>query len=191
MTRSIIVSTYVTLDGVVEAPHTWPYHSKRDQVEANFVRDVLFEADALLMGRETYESFAPAWSSRTAADDEPGSEGFIDRINSLPKYVASTTLEEPLEWNSTLINGDVTEEVAKLKAQPGKNILMYGCGPVANLLMQYGLVDELHLWVYPIVLGSGARFFTDASKFPSLKLIDTKVFSSGIVVLIYKPGQTM
>jgi dihydrofolate reductase len=183
------VSTYVTLDGVVEAPHTWPYHSQRDQVEANFVRDLLFEADALLMGRKTYETFAPAWSSRTAADDGPGSEGYVARINSLPKYVASTTLKEPLEWNSSLISGDVAEEVAKLKAQPGKNILMYGCGPVANLLMEHELVDELHLWVYPIVLGKGARFFTDASKFPSLQLIDTKVFSSGIVVLLYKPGQ--
>jgi dihydrofolate reductase len=87
-----------------------------------------------------------------------------------------------------LINGDVAEEVAKLKPQPGKNILMYGCGPVANLLMQHGLVDELHLWIHPIVLGNGTRFFTDASKFPALKLIDTKVFTSGIVVLIYKPG---
>jgi dihydrofolate reductase len=187
--RTVIVSTYVTLDGVIEAPHTWPFHSNRDQEEANFVRDVLFEADALLMGRETYESFAPAWSSRTAADDEPGSEGFIDRINSLPKYVASTTLKEPLQWNSTLILGDIAREVARLKAQPGKNILMYGCGPVANLLMQHELVDELHLWVHPIVLGNGTRFFTDARKFPSLNLIDTKVFTSGIVVLIYKPGQ--
>jgi dihydrofolate reductase len=186
--RKIIVSTYVTLDGVVEAPHTWTFRSKRDLVEANFVRDVLFEADALLMGRETYEAFAFAWSSRTAIDDEPGSEGFIDRINNLPKYVASTTLKEPLQWNSTLIVGDVAQEVAKLKAQPGKNLLMYGCGPVANLLMQHELVDELHLWVHPIVLGKGARFFTDANAFPPLQLIDTKVFTSGIVVLNYKPS---
>ncbi|HEX2620187.1 MAG TPA: dihydrofolate reductase family protein [Phototrophicaceae bacterium] len=187
--RKIVVSTYVTLDGVVEAPHTWHFRSNRDQVEANYVRDVLFESDALLMGRETYEVFAPVWSSRTAADDEPGSEGFNDRINSLPKYVASTTLEEPLQWNSTLIVGDVAQEVARLKALPGKNILMYGCGPVANLLMQHELVDELQLWVYPIVMGKGAHFFTDASTFPPLKLIDTKVFTSGIVVLTYKPGQ--
>lgn len=186
--RKIIVSTYVTLDGVVEAPHTWDFHAGRDQVEANYVRDVLFEADALLMGRETYESFAPAWSSRTAADDEPGSEGFIDRINSLPKYIASTTLSEPLQWNSTLIGGDLVQEVARLKAQPGKNILMYGCGPVANLLMQHDLVDELQLWIHPIVQRKGARFFTDAGAFPPLNLIDTKVFASGIVVLAYKPG---
>jgi dihydrofolate reductase len=186
--RRIIVSTYVTLDGVVEAPHTWNFHAGRDLVEANYVRDELFEADALLMGRKTYESFAPAWSSRTAADEEPGTEGFIDRINSLPKYVASTTLKEPLQWNSTLISGDVVEEVARLKAQPGKNILMYGCGPVANLLMQHELVDELRLSVHPIVLGSGACFFTDASEFPPLKLIEAKVFTSGIVVLNYKPG---
>jgi dihydrofolate reductase len=186
--RRIVVSTYVTLDGVVEAPHTWPFRANRDQVEANFVRDLLLDSDALIMGRETYEVFAPAWSSRTAADDEPGSEGFIDRINSLPKYVASTTLKEPLEWNAELISGDVAGEVAKLKAQPGKTILMYGCGPVANLLMQHDLVDELHLWVYPIVMDTGARFFTDARTFPPLKLIDTTVFASGIVVLNYKPG---
>ncbi|MAS36662.1 MAG: pyrimidine reductase [Anaerolineaceae bacterium] len=186
--RKIIISTYVTLDGVVEAPHTWDFHAGRDQVEANYVRDVLFESDALLMGRETYEAFAPAWSSRTAADDEPGSEGFIDRINSLPKYVASTTLKAPLQWNSSLITSDLAREVTKLKAQPGKNILMYGCGPVANELMQHELVDELQLWMYPIVLGHGARFYTDANKFPPLELIDTKVFASGIVVLNYKPG---
>lgn len=183
----IVVSTYMTLDGVIEAPHTWPFRAKRDETEAKFVKDVLFEADALLMGRETYEVFAPVWFSRTAADDGAGSEGFNDRINAMPKYVASTTLKEPLEWNARLIKGDVAKKVAKLKKQPGQNILMYGCGPVANLLMQHGLVDELHLWVYPIVVDKGQRLFTDASTFPALKLLDTKVFTSGIVVLIYQP----
>jgi dihydrofolate reductase len=183
----IVVSTYMTLDGVIEAPHTWPFHSNRDETEAKFVKDTLFEAGALLMGRETYEGFAPVWSSRTAADDGPGSEGFNDRINAMPKYVASTTLNEPLEWNSSLIKGDVAKEVAKLKQQPDQNILMYGSGPVANLLMQHGLVDELHLWMYPIVMDKGKRLFTDASTFPVLKLLDTRVFTSGIVVLIYQP----
>lgn len=184
----IVVQTYVTLDGVVEAPHTWTFRSNRDNVEKKYVSDVLFNADALVMGRGTYESFAPAWSSRTSADDEAiASKGFVDKINTMPKYVASTTLKEPLEWNAKLIKGDVAKEVAKLKTQ--QNILMYGCGPVANLLMQHGLIDELTFWVYPVVMDKGARFFTNASEFPPLKLVDTKPFSSGIVVLTYQPGK--
>jgi dihydrofolate reductase len=128
--RKLIVSTYTTLDGVIQ-PLDWSGQSSSEPAvreRGAYARDLIFEADALLLGRETYEIFAEAWSSRTAADDGPGEEGFIDRINSLPKHVASTTLNEPLTWNASLITGDVPAEVARLKQQPGQAILMFGTG---------------------------------------------------------------
>jgi dihydrofolate reductase len=150
---------------------------------------MLFESDALLMGRETYEVFAAVWPSRSAADDGPGEEGFIDRINSMPKYVASTTLKAPLAWNnSTLVEGDLTQAVAKLKQQSGGNILMYGAGPVAHTLMQHGLIDEVRIWFFPLIRGSGERLFNGATDLPAFKLVDSHPFTSGVVVLTYQPS---
>ncbi|HKG26783.1 MAG TPA: dihydrofolate reductase family protein, partial [Thermomicrobiales bacterium] len=126
--RRIVVSTYLTLDGVIQ-PLDWSAQSSDPaslEERGTYVRDMLFASDALLMGRETYEVFAEVWPTRTAADDGPGEAGFIDRINSLPKYVASTTLDEPLAWNATLIKGDVPQQVARLKQESGRDILMYG-----------------------------------------------------------------
>ena len=144
------------------------------------------------MGRETYEGFSAVWPNRTAAEDDLGAEGFIDRINSLPKYVVSTTLHH-LTWNNShLIRGNVAEEVANMKQQEGLNILLYGAGPVAHTLMQHGLIDEVRVWVYPLVTGvteKSKRLFEDATDIPLLKLVETRAFDSGVVVLSYRPDR--
>jgi dihydrofolate reductase len=186
--RKIIVSTYVTLDGVIQ-PIDWSNNSNNPahaEERGNYARDLLFEADALLLGRETYQVFADVWPTRTAADDDPGAAGVTDRINSMPKYVASTTLSEPLAWNATLIKGDVPQAVAKLKEQPGQNIVVYGCGQLARTLLEHNLVDEFRFWVSPVVRGRGTRLFEDGVN-ADLKLVDTKVFGSGFVVLTCVP----
>lgn len=175
--RKLVESTFVTLDGVISSPEKWgpPYW---DDEHGNYAHDLLFAADALLLGRVTYEGFAEAWPSRTG--DE-----YSDRINSLPKYVASTTLQEAT-WNATLIKGDTADEVAKLKQQPGQNILKFGTGELDRTLMQHRLVDEYHLWFFPVAAGSGQRLF-DGVDTTHLKLVDTATFSSGIVVLTLAP----
>lgn len=186
--RKIIVSTYMTLDGVIQ-PLDW-FTSPPDEAAAEergkYARDLLFEADALLLGRETYQIFAEVWPTRSAADDEPGAAGVNDRINSMPKYVASTTLSEPLSWNATLIKGDVPSEVAKLKEQPGQSIVVYGCGQLAKTLLEHNLVDEFRFWVYPSVRGKGTRLFNDAVN-ADLELVDTKTFRNGFVVMTCRP----
>ena len=190
--RKAIVSEYVTLDGVIEDPSGaegfehggWSMQFFDEEV-ANYKYDELFASDALLLGRVTYQGFAAAWPSVT---DEVG---FADRMNSLPKYVVSTTLEEPLEWNnSTLIKGDVAGEVSKLKQQPGRDILMYGSADLMHTLMQHDLIDEYRIWVHPVVLGSGKRLFREGSETKVLRLVDTTTFSSGVVVLSYQPAQS-
>jgi dihydrofolate reductase len=175
--RKIIVSTFVTLDGVMEEPQNWHSQFWSDEL-TEYAHGVLFASDALLLGRETYEGFASSWASRTGE--------FADRINSLPKFVASTTLQEPLAWNASLITGDVPAEVSKLKQQPGQDIVMYGSSTLVRALMPHGLIDELRLWVFPVVLGSGRRLFPEGSH-AKLKLVDTKTFSSGAIVLSYQP----
>jgi dihydrofolate reductase len=188
--RRVIVSTYLTLDGVIQ-PLDWSAQSSDPaavEERGTYAREMLFAADALLMGRETYELFAGFWPTRTAADDGPGEAGFIDLINSLPKYVASTTLTEPLAWNSTLIKGNVPEEVAKLKQQPGQDILMYGCGGLARTLLEHDLIDEFRFWVYPVVRGSGTRLFGDGAR-ADFKLVETREFGAGFAVLTCRPQQ--
>ncbi|MCL4879699.1 MAG: dihydrofolate reductase family protein [Anaerolineae bacterium] len=177
--RKIIVSTMVTLNAVMENPHLWSFDFMNDEI-TKYAYDQLFAADTLLMGRVTYEGFAEAWSARAGTDD------FADRINSLPKFVASRTLKAPLRWNATLLEGDIEEEVARLKQQPGKNILQYGSGELTHTLIQHGLVDEIRLLVYPVVVPNGAHIFENLSK-TVLKLIDTRTFSSGVAALHYQP----
>jgi len=183
--RKVIVSVYTTLDGI-QNPLDWHFPFW-DEEFGKYARDLLFASDALLMGRETYEAFAATWPAVT--EDTPGTEGFAEKINGLPKFVASTTLKEPLEWNATLIKGDVAEAVSRLKQQLGENILIYGAGPLAHTLIQHGLVDELRVWVHPVVWGSGNQIFNNASDIPYLKLLDTETFRSGIVILTYQPTQ--
>jgi len=178
--RKFIVTEFLTLDGVMEEP-AWTAPYWNDEI-AKFKFDELFGSDTLLLGRVTYQGFAAAWPSRT---DE---QGFADRMNGLPKFVVSTTLEK-VEWNnSRLIKENIPEEVSRLKQQPGQNILIYGSGDLVQTLMQSDLIDEYWLLVYPIVLGSGKRLFQDGSK-TTLSLKETKTFSSGVVVLCYQPDR--
>ncbi len=186
--RKVVVSEFVSLDGVMEDPGgaetfehggwTRPYGSN----EIGKVKfDELFASDALLLGRVTYQGFAAAWPGRT---DEAG---FADRMNSLPKYVVSTTLEE-VEWNNShLLKGNMVEEVARLKRQEGQDILIGGSGQLVQTLMQHDLIDEYWLLVYPVVLGSGKRLFRDVNK-TTLKLVETRAFPSGVVLLHYQPA---
>jgi dihydrofolate reductase len=186
--RRLIATEYVTLDGVVEAPGGedslgarggWSF-SFWDEEAAKFKLDELFASDTLLLGRVTYQIFAAAWPSRT---DE---QGFADRMNSLPKYIVSTTLEKA-EWNNShLIKANVVEEISKLKQQPGQSILVYGSANLVDTLMQHNLIDEYRLMIFPIVLGIGKRLFRDGSS-TTLKLVETQTFSSGVVVLTYEP----
>ncbi len=178
--RKIIVSTYVSLDGVIEAPEKWSLKFWNDE-HAKYANDQLFASDALLMGRMVYEGFAASWPSRR--------NEFADRMNGLPKYVVSTTLEEA-EWNnSTIIKENVAEEVSRLKEQPGQDILMYGSADLMHTLMEHDLIDEYRIWVHPVVLGSGKRLVKDESETKVLRLVDTTTFSSGVVILSYQPAQ--
>jgi dihydrofolate reductase len=186
--RKLIEMTFVTLDGVISdtepstAPHASPEqwgHPYWDKDYMQYARDVLFSADALLLGRVTYEGFAASWPERTGDD-------FSDRINGMPKYVASRTLAGPLAWNATLLGADIAAEVAALKQQPGQNILKYGTGELDRTLLAHNLVDEFHFWLNPVVVGAGQRLF-DRIDTTHLHLKDLTRFASGIVVLVYTP----
>jgi len=179
--RKVIVSEFVTLDGVMEAPDKWQFPFWNDET-GKFKVDELFASDALLLGRVTYQEFAAAWPSMT---DE---EGFADRMNRLPKFVVSTTLKEPLGWNATLIKGNIAQEVSKLKQQPGQDILISGGAGLVHSLLQQDLIDEYRLLVYPVVLGSGKRLFRDGSN-TTLKLVETQTLGSDVVLLTYQPAR--
>jgi len=140
--------------------------------------DELRLADAMLLGRKTYEGLAPIWSQSTGE--------FADRVNSMPKYVASTSLAEPLEWNATLIAGDLVEEVRRLKAHHTGNLLTYGCGEFAFNLVRHGLVDEVHFWVHPIVWSEPSRPFHGLGHV-RMHLKDSTVFRGGVTLQNYEP----
>jgi dihydrofolate reductase len=179
--RKTIVEAEISLDGVLGNEgadfwgHIFRYHG---QGVSDYLSDLLFTPDALLMGRLTYESFVEVWPSREGKD--------ADRINSLPKYVASRTLSEPLTWNATLLKGDAAEEIAKLKQEPGGKLLQYGIGELTQTMLEHGLVDEVRLVLFPFVYGRGQRVF-DRFDTTSLKLLDTKTFSTGAIALHYQP----
>jgi dihydrofolate reductase len=177
--RKLVESTFVALDGVISDPQVWgmPYW---DEEHNQYARRLLFSADALLLGRKTYEGFAQAWQERAGSGD------YADRFNELPKYVASRTLPAgEADWNATVLEGDVAEPVAALKEQPGENILKYGTGEFSQTLLEHKLVDEYHFWFFPEVVGTGERLFDGFTA--SLELQDTTRFASGIVVLTYGP----
>jgi dihydrofolate reductase len=175
--RKIIVEAEVSLDGIVNSPEIWPeifkYHT--DDV-TDYLNEFLLSAGALLSGRLTYEVFADVWPARTGE--------LADWINKMPKYVASKTLKGPLRWNSTLIKGDVVEELRKLKRADGKNLVQYGVGELTHTMLNHGLVDELQLMVYPFTFGKGGRWF-DNMNMKQFKLIESKPFKSGAIVLRY------
>jgi dihydrofolate reductase len=170
--RKLIESTFMTLDGVISNPHEWsgPYW---DDEHSGYGAGLLTDADALLLGRKTYEGFAQAWPTRSG-------DWYTDKINSMPKHVASRTLTD-LEWNATVLQGDAVEAVQKLKEQDGGSLLKYGTGEFSKALLAHKLVDEYHLWVFPVVAGSGDRLF-DGIDPVHLKLLDSTTFKSGIVV---------
>ena len=177
--RKLVVSEFVTLDGVAEEPGKWSFPFWNEEI-GKFKFDELFSSDALLLGRVTYQGFAKAWPSMI---DEAG---YGKRMNSFSKHVVSRTLEK-LDWNNShLIKENVVEEVSRLKQQRGQNILLYGSANLVHTLMQHNLIDEYHLMVYPIVLGIGKRLFDGASS-ATLKLLEAQTFSSGVVVLTYQP----
>ncbi len=172
--RQIIVTEFVSLDGVMEYP-TWTVPYWNDEI-AQFKSEESLTCDALLLGHKTYEGFAAAWPG----SDDPGA----DRMNSLCKYVVTST-QEPLLWNnSQRLKGDLVAALAELKAQDGQDILVYGSATLVQALLQKSLVDELRLLVYPVVLGQGKRLFHEDNKL-TLTLKATQIFSSGVVALIY------
>lgn len=176
--KKIIVTEFMSLDGVVENPG-WSMPYWNDEI-AKFKGDEQTSCDTLLLGRVTYEGFAAAWPGRT----DPGAEF----MNSVPKYVVSTTLDTA-EWNnSTVIKDNVVEELTKLKQQEGKDILVYGSVVLIQTLIEHDLVDQVRLLVYPVVLGTGKRLFQDGTT-ANLNLVQTQPFSSGVVGLVYETAQ--
>jgi dihydrofolate reductase len=175
--RKIVATEYVTLDGVMHEPGQWSGPFFNDEA-VKFKYDELFASDALLLGRVTYEGFAKAWPKMTGTGD------FGERMNGMPKYVVSTTLDKA-EWNnSTIIRDNVVEEIGRLKEQPGQDILVYGSGRLTNSLIEHNLLDELRLWVHPVVLGRGQRMFPEGSR-ATLKLAGTTTLGTGVVILTY------
>ena len=187
--RKLIVTEYVTVDGVMEDPGGqkggrggWSIPFWSDEA-GKYKFDEIFAADALLLGRVTYEGFAAAWPKYK---DEAG---FADRMNNLPKYVVSTTLERP-EWNNTqVIKGNVQEAVSALKQADGLAILVAGSSQLVHTLRQYDLVDEYRLMVHPVVLGGGVPLFRDGLGTTRLKLLSAQNLPKGIVVLTYAPDR--
>ncbi len=182
--RKIIASEYITLNGIMEDPGGggWSFPFWNEEA-AQFKFDELFASDALLLGRVTYEGFAQAWPSMK---DE---QGFAERMNSIPKYVVSTTLSQATWNNSKIIKDNVVEEITMLKQQPGQDILIAGSANLVNTLMQHNLIDEYKLMLHPILVGKGKRLFSDGIAKQVLKLVDTKAFSTGVVILTYQPVQ--
>jgi len=185
--RKVVAAEYVTLDGVMTDPGGegeieyggWhnPYF---DDDLAKYQFDQLFASDALLLGRVTFEGFAAAWPSREESEDD-----FAVRMNELPKFVVSTSLREPLPWNGILLEGDVADAVAKLKEQPGQDVLIYGSGELVNSLHQRGLIDEYRLMVFPVTLGMGKLLFREGRGKHDLKLSSSRTTSTGVALLTY------
>ena len=192
----VVVFTYLTLDGVMQAPGR-PDEDRRggfehggwappyaDSVMASVAADGIANTGGLLLGRRTYEDFYAYWSNQP---DSP----FTDVLNNTQKYVASTTLQEPLPWsNSSLLEGDAAEAVAGLKEQPGKDLVVLGSGELVHSLMRRDVVDEHVLLIYPLLLGSGRRLFKEGSPPTALKLVDSKTTTTGVVIATYAPAES-
>jgi dihydrofolate reductase len=184
----IVITEFVSLDGVMEDPGGsedfvhggWTFEIPRGEEGDKFKLDETKEAEALLLGRVTYEGFAEAWPSREGE--------FADKFNNMPKYVVSSTLEDP-EWtNSTVLEGDLAEAVSKVRDAHEGDIVVHGSAQLAQALLADDLVDELRLMVFPVVLGSGKRLFGSSGKKP-LRLSDSKMVGDGVAILIYEPAE--
>jgi len=184
----IVVTEFVSLDGVMEDPggdgnfkhKGWTFKFNRGEAGDKFKLDETRDSEALLLGRVTYEGFAAAWPSR---DGE-----FADKLNSMPKYVVSSTLDKARWNNSTVLKGDVLHEVSKLKQSVGGNVVVHGSAQLVQTLLANDLVDELRLMVFPVVLGSGKRLFGATSDQKRMQLVESKTVGDGIAILIYKPS---
>jgi dihydrofolate reductase len=185
----IVVTAFVSLDGVMEDPggaedfkyKGWSFEFDRGDEGEQFKLNETLASEALLLGRKTYEGFAEAWPSREGE--------FADRFNSMPKYVVSSTLEEPTWTNTTVLDGDVVEEVTKLKQEVDGDIVVHGSAQLTQTLLEADLVDELRLMVFPVALGSGKRLFGETSDKKPLKLVDSKVVGDGVAILVYRPAE--
>jgi dihydrofolate reductase len=185
----IVVTEFISLDGVIEDPGGaedykhggWSFEINRGEEGDQFKLDETNASAALLLGRRTYEGFAAAWPSREGE--------FADKFNSMPKYVVSSTLKDP-EWtNSTVIDGsDLAGEVSKLKEQVDGDIVVHGSAQLVQALLEDGLVDELRLMVFPVVLGSGKRLFGESADKRALRLSDSKIVGDGVSILTYQPA---
>ena len=183
----IVVTEFVSLDGVMEAPgggeefkHAgWTFKINRGEQGDKFKLDETFNSEALLLGRVTYQGFAAAWPSMKGE--------FADKFNSMPKYVVSSTLKEAGWNNSTVLKGDVVQEVSKLKKELDGDIVVHGSAQLVQTLLEHDLVDQLRLMVFPVVLGTGKRLFGETSDKKSLRLVDSKTVGDGVTILIYEP----
>jgi dihydrofolate reductase len=184
----IVVTEFVSLDGVMEDPGGsenfehggWSFQFDRGEEGDKFKLDEALESEALLLGRVTYEGFAEAWPSR---DGE-----FADKFNGMPKYVVSSTMDEAGWNNSTVIKGDIADEVAKLRKDLDGDIVVHGSARLVQALLENDLVDELRLMVFPVVLGAGKRLFGETSDKTSLRLTDSKTVGDGVAILVYEPA---
>ena len=184
----IVVTEFVSLDGVMEDPGGaedfehggWSFEFDRGDDGDKFKLDEALGSEALLLGRVTYEGFAEAWPSREGE--------FADKFNDMPKYVVSSTLEEPGWNNSTVISGDLAEEVSKLKGELDGEIVVHGSAQLVQALLDQDLVDELRLMVFPVALGKGKRLFGETSDKKSLRLADSKTVGDGVAILIFEPA---
>lgn len=178
--RRIINSTYISVDGVVEKPHHWPSTGSDGGAGEAAQIELLQSCDALLMGRRTYESFAAVWPTRSG-------DPYSEQINTMDKYVVTTTLTDP-EWNNTAVIDDPVTAVEALKAKPGKNIVQYGFGPLTHTLLDHGLLDEVRLWVHPLLVRGGGPqdlLYRDGA-LTQLALEDVRALESGVVILTYQ-----
>lgn len=182
--RKIISSTYVSLDGVIENPQNWTSAYFQDEAAA-YARDLLFSCDALLMGRATFDGFSQAWP---AMEESTGDFGV--RMNTLPHYVVSDTLRKP-GWGTTTVipRADAVAEITKLKEQDGQDILQYGFGPVSRTLVEHGLLDELRLWIHPVIVGPGdpEELLTRKDFSATFELAGTTTFKTGVIIATYVP----
>jgi dihydrofolate reductase len=183
--RKVIAAEFLSLDGVMESPDQWHFPYFNDEM-GQVIGEGFAASDALLMGKVNYEEWAAYWPQQ---DPEENPEAAL--MNDRKKYVVSTTLEEPLEWNnSTLIKENVAEEIAELKQQPGKNIVISGSAALVRSLLQDGLLDELQIMIHPVIVGSGKRLFEDGGDLKRLELVDSKTTSTGVLILTYRPAGT-
>jgi dihydrofolate reductase len=188
--RKVILSNMVTLDGFFEGPNKELDWQIVDGENKEYAIDLLSKVDALLFGRVTYQLMADYWPAAATNPSTPKSDLEIaDKMNNLPKIVFSKTLQE-VKWNnSRLVKENIAEDISKMKQQPGKDMVIFGSGSIVSTFMQHGLIDEYRIIVNPIVLGNGNPLFKGINGKQNLKLLNTKVFDSGIVILFYEPAQ--